>query len=324
MKAIVAMRAGGPDVMQLAECARPAVGSGQALVRIHYAGINYVDLYYRSGVYPTESVPIPLGSEAAGTVEETGEGVFEVKPGDRVAYATHIGSYAEYAAVPADQLVQIPDGVDDRSAAGVLLQGMTAHYLTHSTYALQRGDVALIHAAAGGVGRLLVQMAKMRGASVIGTVSTEAKARAARGVGADYVINYAEIDFAAETWRLTDGRGAHVVYDSVGASTFDASLESLRARGTLVSFGNASGPVREFAPLLLSRKGSLYLTRPKLDDYVASREELLWRANDVFSWLAQGKLRVTVDREYELSDVSVAHRDLESRRIAGKLLLRLL
>jgi len=321
MKAIVVHEHGGPEKLSYEEVPRPSPQAGQVLVRVAYAGVNYIDTYHRTGLYPVD-VPFIPGMEAAGTVEEVGEGVTEFSPGDRVAYAMSRGSYAEYAVVPAQVLIKIPDALSLEQAAAVMLQGMTAHYLTHSTFPLEPGHTALIHAAAGGTGLLLVQMAKMRGARVLATTSTEEKARRVREAGADEVILYTQADFQLEARRLTGGRGVDVVYDSVGAATWEKSLDSLRPRGMMVSFGNASGPVPPFQPLLLSQKGSLFLTRPNLAHYTASREELLWRANDVLNWLAEGKLRVWIHRTYPLAEAAQAHRDLEGRKTSGKLLLR--
>jgi NADPH2:quinone reductase len=322
MKQVVALEPGGAGVMHYVDAEKPQPGHGEVLVRIAYAGVNFIDVYHRSGVYAQSSRPIALGLEASGRVEATGADVSGFERGQRVAYAGGRGSYAEFSAVPADKLVAIPDGIDDQTAAGALLQGMTAHYLSHSTYPLKEGDVALVHAAAGGVGQLLVQTAKLRRAQVIATVSSAVKAQKARAAGADHVVDYTQADFALETRRLTAGRGASVVYDSVGAATFIQSLDALQPRGMLVSFGNASGPVPPFAPLLLAEKGSLFVTRPVLAAYTATREELLWRANDVFSWLQQKKLRLAIDRIYPLADAASAHRDLEGRLTQGKLLLR--
>jgi NADPH2:quinone reductase len=290
------------------------------LVKIAAAGVNFIDIYYRSGLYKAQ-LPIAIGQEAAGSVTEVGPDVREVVPGDRVAYATCRGAYAEYAVVPVSALVKIPDSLDFQTAAAAMLQGMTAHYLTHSTYALKEGEVALVHAAAGGVGLLLVQMAKMRGARVIATVSTQAKADLAVEAGADAVILYSRQDFEPEVRRLTDGRGVDVVYDSVGQTTFTKSLICLRPRGMMVSFGQSSGPVPVLDPLMLSQMGSVFFTRPNLQHYVATRLELLWRADDVLGWIAAGKLSVRIDRTYKLSNAADAHRDLEGRKTSGKVLL---
>jgi NADPH:quinone reductase len=306
--------------MELVDTPTPAPGPKQALVRIAASGVNFIDVYFRTGLYKADP-PITLGSEAAGVVESVGPDVTEVAAGDRVAYAMARGSYAEYAVVPAAMLVKIPDHVDFQTGAAAMLQGMTAHYLTHSTYPLKSGDTCLVHAAAGGAGGLTVQMAKMLGARVFGTVGSEEKARIARDHGVDEAIVYTQQDFEAEVKRLTDGRGVDVVYDSVGKTTFDKSLSSLRPRGTLALFGQSSGPVPPFDPGILNGKGSLFLTRPSLGHYVANRDELLWRAGDVLNWVASGKLKLRIDRAYPLADAASAHRDLEGRRTAGKLLL---
>jgi NADPH2:quinone reductase len=306
--------------MQLVDVPVPQPGPRQALVRLHASGVNFIDVYFRMGLYPAD-LPITLGSEGAGVVEAVGPGVTEVAPGDRVAYAMARGSYAQYAVVPAAVLVKIPDHLDYTTAAAAMLQGMTAHYLTHSTYALKSGDTCLVHAAAGGAGGLIVQMAKMLGARVFGTVSTEEKAQIARGHGADETILYTVRDFEAEVKRFTGGRGVDVVYDSVGKTTFDKSLNSLRPRGLMVLFGQSSGPVPPFNPNILNGKGSLFLTRPSLGFYVATRDELLWRAGDVLAWIDSGRLKLRIDRTYPLADAAAAHRDLESRKTSGKLVL---
>jgi NADPH:quinone reductase len=306
--------------MELVEVPRPRPGPKQALVRIAASGVNFIDVYFRSGLYKADS-PIALGSEAAGTVEAIGPDVTEVAPGDRVAYAMVRGSYGEYAVVPSAQLVKIPDGIDFKSAAAAMLQGMTAHYLTHSTYPINGGDACLVHAAAGGAGRLIAQMAKARGARVFGTVSTDEKATAAREAGVDEPIIYTNIDFEAEIKRLTNGRGVHVVYDSVGRTTFEKSLSCLRPRGMLALFGQSSGPVAPIDPQILNSRGSVFLTRPSLAHYVLDREELLSRAGDVLSAVASGALKLRIDRTYPLAEAAAAHRDLESRKTIGKLLL---
>jgi len=320
MKAIQVRELGGPDQLELADLPRPVPGSGQALVKIAAAGVNFIDTYFRSGLYKAD-LPIVLGSEAAGTVEAVGPGVTEVAPGDRVAYAMVRGSYAEHAAVPAANLVRIPDAVSFEAAAAAMLQGMTAHYLTHSTYPLKSGDSCLIHAAAGGAGLLLVQMAHALGARVFGTVSTERKAQFAKEAGADEIILYTQQDFEAEVKRLTNGHGVDVVYDSVGATTFSKSINCIRPRGMLVLFGQSSGPVPPFDPNILNAKGSLFLTRPGLPYYLATRDELLRRAGDVLNGVSSGKLKIRVDRTYPLAEAAEAHRDLESRRTSGKLLI---
>jgi NADPH2:quinone reductase len=320
MKAIQVKETGGPEKLELVDLPQPAPGPGQALVKIAASGVNFIDVYFRIGHYQAE-LPATLGSEAAGVVESVGPGVTDVALGDRVAYAMARGSYAQYAVVPAAQLVKIPAGIDLQTAAAAMLQGMTAHYLTHSTFVLKSGDTCLVHAAAGGAGLLLVQMAHRIGARVFGTVSTEAKAELAKQAGADEVILYTQRDFQAEVKRLTGGRGVDVVYDSVGATTFDKSLDSLRPRGMLALFGQSSGPVPAFDPNILNAKGSLFLTRPSLAHHCLTREELLWRAGDVLGWVSSGELKIRVDRAYPLSEAAQAHRDLEGRRTAGKLLL---
>jgi NADPH2:quinone reductase len=320
VKAIQVKQPGGPEAMELVEAPTPSPGPNQALVRIAASGVNFIDVYFRTGLYKAD-LPVTLGSEAAGVVEAVGPGVTEFSPGDRVAYAMARGSYAEYAVVPAAMLVRLPDGVDFQTAAAAMLQGMTAHYLTHSTFPLGATSVCLVHAAAGGAGGLTVQMAKMLGARVIATVSTEAKAQIARENGADEVIRYTEQDFEAETKRLTKGSGVDVVYDSVGKTTFEKSLNCLRARGTLVLFGQSSGAVPPFDAGILNAKGSLFLTRPSLGHYVQTPEELHWRAGNVLEWIASGALKLRIDRSYALADAAAAHRDLEGRKTAGKLLL---
>jgi NADPH2:quinone reductase len=320
MKAIQVKELGGSEKLQLVDVPIPQPGARQALVRVAAAGVNFIDVYFRTGLYKAD-LPITLGQEAAGTVEAVGFEVTEVASGDRVAYTMTRGAYAEYAVVPAAQLVKIPDHVDFSDAAAALLQGMTAHYLTHSTFPLKSGDTCLVHAAAGGAGGLVAQMAKMLGARVFGTVSNEEKARIARENGCDEAILYTQQDFAAEVKRLTAGRGVDVVYDSVGRTTFEQSLNSLRPRGLVALFGQSSGPVPPFDPTILNGQGSLFLTRPTLVHYVLTREELLWRSGDVFRWMDTGKLRVRIGGTYALADAAQAHRDLESRRTTGKLVL---
>jgi NADPH2:quinone reductase len=320
MKAILAKEPGGPEKMELVEVPKPQPKPGEALVRVAAAGVNFIDVYFRMGRYKAD-VPIQLGNEGAGTVEEVGAEVKEVAVGDRVAWAMQRGSYAQYAAVPSSLLMKIPSHVDFQTAAAAMLQGMTAHYLTHSTYPLKSGETCLVHAAAGGAGGLIVQMAKMAGARVIGTVSTPAKAKIAREAGADETILYTEQDFEAEVKRLTDGRGVAVVYDSVGQTTFDKSLNCLRPRGMMALFGQSSGPVPPFDPNILNGKGSLFLTRPSLAHYLLSQDELVWRAGDVLGWIDAGKLKLRIDRTYPLAKAADAHQDLESRKTAGKLLL---
>lgn len=320
MKAIRVHQCGGAESLQLDDVPAPVPGPGTAVVKLAASGVNFIDVYFRIGLYKAE-IPIAIGMEGAGVVEAVGSDVREVAPGDRVAYAMCRGSYAEYAAVPAWQLVKIPDSVSFELAAASMLQGMTAHYLTHSTFPLKPGDTALVHAAAGGAGLLLVQMAKMIGARVIGTTSTEEKASLARKAGADDVVLYSKQDFEPEVKRLTDGRGVDVVYDSVGVATFSKGLNCLRPRGMMVAFGQSSGAVPPLDPLVLNQKGSLFLTRPSLAHHCANREELLWRAREVLGWVASGNLDVRIGGRYTLSEASQAHRDLESRKTAGKLLL---
>jgi NADPH2:quinone reductase len=320
MKAIQVQKTGGPEVLTLVDLPVPKAKSNEAVVKIAASGVNFIDVYFREGRYPA-TTPFTDGQEAAGTVTEVGSDVKSVKVGDRVAYSNVMGTYAEYAAVPADRLVRVPDKITDQQAAAAMLQGMTAHYLINTTYPLKKGETALIHAAAGGVGLLLVQMAKNIGAHVIGTVGTEEKAKLAREAGADEVIVYATQDFEAETKRLTGGKGVHVVYDGVGKSTFEKGLNVLRPRGYMVLFGGASGPVPPFDPIVLSQKGSLFVTRPSLIHYVALREELEQRSGDVFAMIAAGKLKLRISQTYKLEEVQQAHRDLEGRKTTGKILL---
>lgn len=320
MKAIIVQRYGGPEVLVSQETETPTPKAGEALVKLEAVGVNFIDVYHRTGLY---RLPLPFipGMEGAGVVEAVGPQVSEVAAGDRVAYAMTPGSYAEYVVVPAWRLVKVPDALDLRSAAAAMLQGMTAHYLTTSTYPLKSGETALVHAAAGGVGLLLIQMAKRIGARVIGTVSTEAKAQLAREAGADEIILYTKQDFEQETRRLTDGRGVQVVYDSVGRDTFLKSLNSLAPRGMLALFGQSSGPVEPFDPALLAQKGSLFLTRPSLAQYAATREELLWRASDVLNWVESGQLKLRIEQTFPLAEAAEAHRQLEGRKTTGKVLL---
>ena len=320
MKAIQVQETGGAEKMQFVDAPTPQPGPKQALVRLHASGVNFIDVYFRIGLYKAD-LPITLGAEGAGVVEAVGPEVTEVAVGDRVAYAMARGSYAQYAVVPAWQLVKIPAHVEFTTAAAAMLQGMTAHYLTHSTFALKSGEACLVHAAAGGAGGLIVQMAKMLGARVFGTVSTPEKAAIARASGADETILYTQQDFESEVKRLTNGRGVDVVYDSVGKTTFDKSLNCLRPRGLLALFGASSGPVPPFDPSILNAKGSLFLTRPTLVHYTLTREEILWRAGDVLGWIDAGKLKLRIDRTYPLAQAADAHRDLESRKTAGKLVL---
>ena len=320
MKAVRVHQNGGAEVLRYEEVPTPAPGAGEALVKIEAVGVNFIDIYFRQGLYKA-ALPITLGQEAAGVVEAVGPGVTEVRPGDRVAYAGVLGSYAEHAVVPAARLVTLPAGVDARSAAAVMLQGMTAHYLACDTFPLKPGHTALVHAAAGGVGLLLTQMAKMRGARVIASVGSVEKAQLARQAGADETVVNTEQDFQAEALRLTGGKGVDVVYDSVGKATWEKSLYSLRPRGMLVLFGNASGPAPPIDPLLLTQRGSLYLTRPKLGDYTLTREELLARAGEVLGWLASGKLKLRIEHVYPLAEAARAQQALEGRKTTGKVLL---
>lgn len=321
MQAIQVSQTGGPEVLTSVDLPVPTPKPDEALVNIKDAGINFIDVYIREGRYPTP-LPFVSGQEAAGVVTEVGSEVTTIQPGDRVAYTSVLGSYAEYAAVPASRLVKIPDELDFEQAAAAMLQGMTAHYLVHSSYPLKKGETALIHAAAGGVGLLLVQMAKQLGARVIATAGTQEKAQLARDAGADECIVYTEADFEAETRRLTDGAGVHVVYDGVGKATFDGDLNVLRPRGYLVLFGGSSGAVPPFDLIKLSQKGSLFITRPTLAHYTVTREELEWRANDVLQSIARGELKLRIHKVYPLAEAAQAHRDLEGRKTTGKLLLK--
>ena len=320
MKAIQIKQTGGPEVMELIDLPVPQPKPNEAVVKIAAVGVNFIDVYNREGRYKTP-LPFVLGQEAAGVVSAVGSDVREVSVGDRVAYTLALGSYAEYAVVPADKLVKIPSGVSEREAAAAILQGMTAHYLVYDTYPLKKGETALVHAAAGGVGLLLVQMAHNLGARVIATVSTDEKAKLAREAGADEVILYTQSDFEAETRRLTDGKGVHVVYDSVGKTTFDKGLNVLRPRGMMALFGGSSGAVAPFDPLVLTQKGSIFLTRPSLGAYVITPEELQNRAAAVFGMIRDGKLKLRIEHVYPLAQAQQAHRDLESRKTTGKLLL---
>jgi len=320
MKAVRVHQNGDPEVLRYEDIPVPEPGAGEARVKIEAIGLNYIDIYQRTGLYPLK-VPFTLGMEGAGIVDAVGANVVEVKEGDRVAYSMHLGSYAEYAVVPAWKLVPLPRSVDSRSAAAVMLQGMTAHYLTRNTYPLKKGETALVHAAAGGVGLLLIQVAKRSGATVFGTVSTEEKAKLAREAGADEVILYTQTDFLTEVKRLTNGAGVHVVYDSVGKDTFEKSLDCLRPRGYLVLFGNSSGPVPLFDLGRLAGKGSLFATRPTLLHYSGNREELLQRCNDLFGWIESGKLKLRIDKTFPLSEAAEAQRQLEGRKTTGKVLL---
>jgi NADPH2:quinone reductase len=320
MRAIVVEEFGGPEKLTLVDLPTPAPGPTDVIVKVAVSGVNFIDVYFRSGLYKVPP-PVAIGSEAAGVVDSVGSDVADLLPGDRVVYAMTRGSYAEFARVPAAQLVKIPDGVSSDQAAAVLLQGMTAHYLTRSTFPLKDGDTCLVHAAAGGTGALIVQMAKSVGARVFGTVSNSAKAAIARDAGADEVILYTEQDFAAETRRLTNGRGVDVVYDGVGKTTFEGSLDSLRPRGMLAVFGYASGPVTSVDPSQLNTKGSLFFTRPGLANYIATRDELVWRAGEVLAMVRSGALTVRIDATYPLEQAADAHRALEGRKTTGKLLI---
>jgi NADPH2:quinone reductase len=320
MNAIQIERTGGPEVLRLADVPVPEPGPGQALIRVEAAGLNFIDVYYRTGLYP-QPLPFVPGREAGGTVERVGPEVTSVRPGDRVTSESVIGAYAEYALVSAERLVPLPDKVSARQGAAVILQGLTAHYLAFTTFPLDPGHVCLVHAAAGGVGLLLCQMASRRGTRVIATVSTEEKAELAREAGATDVILYTEEDFVAAVRRLTDGTGVHVVYDSVGRATFLKGLDCLAPRGMMVLYGQSSGPVEPFDVQLLNRKGSLFLTRPSIGHYTASRAELFDRSAQVLRWVADGRIKVRIGREFPLAEAAEAHRELEGRRTTGKVLL---
>ena len=320
MKAIQIRSTGGPEVLELADLPIPQPGPGQVLIRVEAIGVNFIEIYFRKGTYKA-ALPMTPGSEAAGTVEELGPGVTGFSAGDAVASVAVLGSYAEYALVPAAQLVKVPGSLSPEQAAAALLQGMTAHYLAYSTFPLKAGQTALIHAGAGGVGLLLTQMAVRIGARVISTVSTEAKAELAREAGASDVILYTETDFAPEVKRLTDNKGVDVVYDSVGKTTFEGSLNCLKPRGLLALFGGSSGPVPPFDLIQLSSKGSLFVTRPTLWHYIATRAELEWRAGDVLSWAAKGELKLRTEHMYSLTDAAQAQMDMEGRKTTGKILL---
>ena len=320
MKAIQIRETGGPEVLELVELPIPQPGPGQVLIRVEATGLNFIEIYFRKGVYKA-ALPLTPGSEAAGTVEELGPGVTGFAAGDLVASTSVLGSYAEYALVPAAQLVKVPAALAPEKAAAAMLQGMTAHYLTHSTFPLKAGDTALVHAGAGGVGLLLTQMAVRLGARVITTVSTAAKAELSRETGASDVILYNEQDFEAEVKRLTGGKGVDVVYDSVGKTTFEKSLNCLRPRGLLALFGGSSGPVPPFDLIQLSGKGSLFVTRPTLWHYIATRTELEWRSGDVLGWAANGELKLRTEYIYPLADAAQAQIDMEARKTTGKILL---
>ena len=321
MKAIRVHETGGTEKLVYEDIARPTPGPGQVLVKIHSIGLNFIDVYFRTGLYKS-SLPFVPGMEAAGTVDAVGEEITDLNPGDRVAYAGIIGAYAEYAIIPAERLIRIPDGIDYETAAAAMLQGMTAHYLAFSSFPLRKGETILVHAAAGGVGLLLIQIAKRIGARVIGTVSSEKKAELAMSAGADHVILYTQSDFEQEVKAITSGKGVDAVYDSVGQATFEKGLNCLRPRGMMVLFGQSSGPVPPINPGILNPKGSLYLTRPGIGHYTATRDELAWRAGDVLDWVLDGSLKIRIDRTYPLKEVGQAHQALESRQTAGKVLLQ--
>lgn len=324
MNAVVVEQTGGPEVLNFKDVPKPSPRSGEALIKIGAAGINYIDIYFRTGLYKKDT-PFTIGQEGAGTIEATGEGTdlgkVGLSVGQRVVFVHFAGTYADYAVVPIEKLIPIPDGVSFSDACVAMVQGMTAHYLSHDTYPIKSGDTVLVHAAAGGVGQLLVQMAKMRGARVIGTVGGDDKVKLARGDGADEVIDYNKVDFEAEVKRLTDGKGVPVVYDSVGKTTFDKSLNCLRPRGLLVLYGASSGPVPPFDLSQLAAKGSLYITRPTIVNYTSTREDLLARAGAVLGMIKDKKLRIRHGGEYKLSDAQRAHRDLQDRKTTGKLIL---
>jgi len=320
MKAIQVKAPGGPEALEYLDVPQPTPGPGQVLVKIDAVGVNFIDIYQRTGQYRV-ATPFVAGQEAGGTVAALGTGVGGLKVGHRVAYVGVLGAYAEYAAVPADRLVVLPNGVSTKQGAAAMLQGMTAQYLTTTTYPLKAGDACLVHAAAGGVGLLLCQVAKLRGARVIGTVSTEEKAELARAAGADEVILYTQQDFEVEVKRLTDGAGLQVIYDSVGQTTFTKGLNCLALRGMMVLYGQSSGAVGPFDPQVLNQKGSLFLTRPTLHHYIATREDLVARAEEVLDWVREEKLQVRIAAELPLAQAPEAHRLLESRRSAGKVLL---
>jgi len=321
MKAIYIEQTGGSEALLYGDRPKPSIAAGEVLVKVAYSGVNFIDTYHRGGLY---KLPLPaiIGSEGAGTVEAVGPDVVQFQPGDHVAYAMARGSYAEYQAVPAVQLVHVPTAIPLDIAAAAMLQGMTAHYLTHSTFELKAGHTALVHAAAGGTGRLIVQMARMVGARVIATVGSEEKAKLTLSDGANAAILYNTQDFVAEVKRLTDGKGVEVIYDGVGQSTFLKGFDCLKPRGLMVTFGQSSGPIGTFDPLVLSSKGSLYLTRPTLATYIAQRTDLEWRSRDLFEWIAADKLKVCIDKVYPLSEAAQAHRDLEGRKATGKLILK--
>jgi NADPH2:quinone reductase len=321
MKAMVADPVGGVENLKYEDLPQPEPKQGQALIKVEAAGVNFIDIYFRTGFYKAPETPVLLGSEGAGTVVASGPGT-NLTAGSRVAWAMSRGAYAEYAVVPASNLVTIPDAVSFESAAAVMLQGMTAHYLTRSAFPLQAGQTCLVHAAAGGAGLSLVQLAKLAGARVIGTASTPEKIKLAKNHGADEMIQYTEKDFVEEVKRMTTGKGVDVVYDSVGSTTFHKSLDCLRPRGMMVTFGQSSGPVGPIDPLILNQKGSLFLTRPSLGNYISERKDLEWRASDLFQWLAEKRLATNIYKVYPLADAAQAHQDLEGRKTTGKLLLK--
>jgi NADPH2:quinone reductase len=321
MKAVRIHKTGGPEVLSYEDAPQPHAGPGEAVVKVEAIGVNFIDVYFRSGVYKVPSFPYTPGMEASGTVFDVGAGVTDVQKGDRVAYAMTPGAYAEYSAVAAWKLVKLPPGVDFKQGAAIMLQGMTAHYLAQSTFPLKSGQTALIHAGAGGVGLLLTQLARRIGATVITTVGSEEKAQLSRGAGAKHIILYSQQEFDKEVRRITDGKGVDVVYDSVGASTFERSLNCLSPRGYMVLFGQSSGVVPPIDAGILAAKGSLFLTRPTLANYAATREEVGWRAGDLFKWVASGELKLKIDHVFPLADAAKAHTELEGRRTTGKVLL---
>jgi len=320
MKAIRVHTPGGPEALTYEDVPEPTAGAGQAVVTLGACGVNYIDVYFRTGQYKA-ALPLTVGLEGAGTVAAVGSGVTTVKVGDRVAWTGIAGSYAQMTAAPADRLVALPDKLSFKDGAGAMLQGLTAHYLVTSTYPLKSGDVCLVHAAAGGMGLLLCQMAKMRGAMVIGTTSSEDKAALAKAAGADHVILYTKQDFAGEVKRITNGAGVHVVYDGVGASTFDKGFQCLRPRGLMALYGQASGPVPPLDLGVLNAGGSLFVTRPSLNHHIATREELQARSNDVLGWIRDGKVKLRLEHQFPLAQAADAHRALESRKTTGKILL---
>ena len=320
MRAIQVSKTGGPEVLELVDLPAPKLKADEILVKVEASGVNFIDIYFREGRYPAQ-LPFIAGREMAGVVTEVGKDVKDFRPGDRVAQTGVMGSYAEYQAVPQEHLVHVPAGVTTQQAAASMLQGATMHYLMRSTYPLRAGETALVHAAAGGMGLLLTQLGKKIGATIIGTVSSDEKAKLAREAGADHIINYTQQDFPAEVKRITNQQGVDVVYDGVGKTTFDGSLSVLRPRGYMVLFGGASGAVPPFDPLRLTQLGSLFLTRPTLNHYIAKREELIWRMTEVFNLIAAGDLNIHIGKTYNLNDAAQAHRDLEARKTTGKVLI---